>query len=118
LVKRYDELVVMRSVDGDRARARGYEVGDAELLASKGTASGYMAALVLALYISTNTVNALYRRPQFMWFLCPLLVYWVGHMWLVAHRGKMIDDPLVFALRDQTSRIVIVLMLGTALLAA
>ena len=40
-VKRYDELVVMRSVDGDHARARSYELSDAELLASKGTASGY-----------------------------------------------------------------------------
>jgi len=116
-VKRYDELVVMRSVDGDHAKARSYEISDAELLASKGTASGYMAALVLALYISSNTAKALYRRPEFMWLLCPLLLYWVGHMWLVAHRGKMIDDPLVFALRDGTSRIVIVLMLGTALLA-
>ncbi len=116
-VKRYDELVVMRSLDGDHARARAYEISDAELLASKGTASGYMAALVFALYISSNTAKALYRRPEFMWFLVPLLLYWVGHIWLVAHRGKMIDDPLVFALRDRTSRILIVLMLGTALLA-
>lgn len=118
LVKRYDELVVMRSVDGDHARARAYEITDAELLASKGTASGYAAALVLALYISSSTAKALYKRPEFMWFLVPLLLYWVGHMWLVAHRGKMIDDPLVFALRDRTSRILIVLMFGMAVLAA
>jgi len=116
-VKRYDELVVMRSVDGDHAKARAYEISDAELLASKGTASGYVAALVLALYISSSTAKALYRRPEYMWFLVPLLLYWVGYMWLVAHRGRMIDDPLVFALRDRTSCIVIVLMLGTALLA-
>jgi 4-hydroxybenzoate polyprenyltransferase len=117
LVKRYDELVVMRSVDGDHARARSYEISDAELLASKGTASGYMAVLVLALYITSGAAKALYRRPELMWFLCPLLLYWVGRMWLVAHRGKMHDDPLVFALRDRTSRILIILMLGTALLA-
>jgi 4-hydroxybenzoate polyprenyltransferase len=117
LVKRYDELVVMRSVYGDQARARGYEMSDAELLATKGTASGYMAVLVLALYISSSTAKALYRRPEFMWFLCPLLLYWVGHMWLVAHRGEMIDDPLVFALRDRTSRVLILLMFCTTLLA-
>ena len=117
LVKRYDELVVMRSVDGDHARARGYEISDAELLASKGTASGYIAVLVLALYITSGAAKALYGRHEFMWFLCPLLLYWVGHIWLVAHRGKMHDDPVVFALRDRTSRILIVLMLGTALLA-
>ncbi|MGB8114038.1 MAG: UbiA family prenyltransferase [Candidatus Sulfotelmatobacter sp.] len=117
LVKRYDELVVMRSIEGGHARARSYEISDAELLASKGTASGYIAVLVLALYISSSTAKTLYRRPEFMWFLCPLLLYWVGHMWLVAHRGEMIDDPLVFALRDRTSRILILLMSCTALLA-
>jgi 4-hydroxybenzoate polyprenyltransferase len=116
-VKRYDELVVMRSVDGDQAKARNYEISDAELLASKGTASGYMAVLVLALYINSATAKTLYGRHELIWALCPLLLYWVGRMWLVAHRGQMRDDPVVFALRDRTSRILILLMLGTALLA-
>ena len=117
LVKRYDELVVMRRVDGDQAKARSYETSDAELLASKGTASGYMAVLVLALYINSATAKALYGRHEFIWVLCPLLLYWVGHMWLVAHRGRMQDDPVVFALRDRTSRILMLLMLGTVFLA-
>jgi 4-hydroxybenzoate polyprenyltransferase len=117
LVKRYGELVIMRGVEGDHATARSYEISDAELLASKGTASGYIAVLVLALYITSGTAKALYGRHEFIWFLCPLLLYWVGHIWLVAHRGRMHGDPFVFALRDRTSRILIVLMLGTALLA-
>ena len=117
LVKRYGELVIMRRVDGDQARARGYEISDAELLSSKGTASGYIAVLVLALYINTTTAKALYGRQDLIWFLCPLLLYWVGHIWLVAHRGDMHDDPLVFALRDRTSRILFALILITSLLA-
>lgn len=117
LVKRYGELVIMRSVEGDHARARGYEISDAELLASKGTASGYAAVLVLALYITSGGAKALYGRHEVIWFLCPLLLYWVGYLWLVAHRGRMHDDPLVFALRDRSSLILILLMLATALLA-
>lgn len=118
LVKRYSEIIVMRGVDGDHALARSYEINDAELLASKGTASGYMAVLVLALYITSGTAETLHGgRHGFMWLLCPLLLFWVGRIWLVAHRGKMHDDPLVFALHDWTSRILITLMLGTALLA-
>jgi 4-hydroxybenzoate polyprenyltransferase len=117
LVKRYGELVVMRSVDGEYAKARNYEISDAELLASKGTASGYIAVLVLALYIASGEAKAHYGRHEFIWFLCPLLFYWVGYIWLMAHRGRMHDDPLVFALRDRTSRILILLVLGTALLA-
>jgi 4-hydroxybenzoate polyprenyltransferase len=116
LVKRYGELVVMRSVDGDHAKARNYKIVDAELLAINGTASGYVAASVLALYIMSGAVTAFWVRHEFMWFLCPLLLYWVNHVWLTAHRGRMHDDPLVFALRDRTSRVLILLMSVTALL--
>ena len=116
-VKRYAELVVMRSIEGDHATARGYELGDAELLASKGTASGYAAVLVLALYIASGAVKARYSRHELIWLVCPLLLYWLGYLWLIAHRGKMYHDPLVFALRDHTSRILILLMLGTVMLA-
>jgi hypothetical protein len=117
LVKRYGELVIMRTVDGDHARARGYELSDGELLGSMGIASGYLAVLVLALYISSDTAQALYGRYELIWFLCPLLLYWISHLWLVAHRGRMPDDPVGFAITDRTSRILIVLMLAVTALA-
>jgi 4-hydroxybenzoate polyprenyltransferase len=116
-VKRYAELVVMRSIQGDQAKARGYELSDAELLASKGTASGYAAILVLALYIASGAVKANYSRHELIWLVCPLMLYWLGYLWLIAHRGKMYHDPLVFALRDRTSRVLIVLMVATVILA-
>ena len=117
LVKRYGELIVMRGVEGKAAKARGYEMTDAELLAAMGTASGYLAVLVLALYITSGTAQLLYGRHQLMWFLCPLLLYWISRVWLIAHRGKMHDDPLVFATKDPTSRILIFCMFAIAALA-
>jgi hypothetical protein len=48
---------------------------------------------------------------------CVLLLYWVSHMWLMAHRGRMTDDPLVFALKDRVSQLLIILMGLTAWLA-
>ena len=115
LVKRYSELVIMRRVDGDHATARGYELDDGELVAAMGIASGFVAVLVLALYINTDTAQAFYGRYQLIWVLCPLLLYWIGHIWLIAHRGKMPDDPVVFAMRDRISLILILLMLVTTL---
>jgi len=114
-IKRYAELMVMRTIAGDHATARGYELSDAELLASKGTASAYAAVLVLALYIASGTLNTPFSRHQLIWLVCPLLLYWVGYLWLIAHRGRMHHDPLVFALRDRTSRVLIILMLVTVL---
>ncbi len=111
LVKRYSELAM------NHVHARGYEVGDKELLASMGIASGYVAILVLALYINTAKAHILYERPEVLWFLCPLLLYWISHVWLSAHRGKMPDDPLVFATSDRTSRILMLLMLASGVVA-
>ena len=116
-IKRYAELTLLRATAGDQATARGYVLSDAELLASNGTASGYVAVLVLALYIASGTPNVEYSRHQLIWLVCPLVLYWVGYLWLIAHRGKMHHDPVVFALRDSTSRVLILLMLVTALIA-
>jgi 4-hydroxybenzoate polyprenyltransferase/phosphoserine phosphatase len=116
-IKRYAELVIMRSVDGDQAKARSYELSDAELLVSKGTASGYAAVLVLSLYIGSGAVKVLYSTHEVLWLVCPLLLYWISYLWLVAHRGKMYHDPLIFAVRDRTSRILILLMVAAALIA-
>lgn len=117
LVKRYAELVVMRTVDGPQARARGYQFDDAELLAALGGGAGYLAVLVLALYINTTTSHALYQHPRYLWALCPLLLYWITHLWLVAHRRRMHDDPLIFALRDPMSLLLLALMGLTLMIA-
>jgi 4-hydroxybenzoate polyprenyltransferase len=109
MVKRYAELVAMRAVEGTHAHARGYLLEDSELLAALGGASGFLAVLVLALYITSDTAHVLYGRQQLIWLVCVLLLYWISYMWLMAHRARMHDDPLVFALRDRVSQTVIVL---------
>jgi 4-hydroxybenzoate polyprenyltransferase/phosphoserine phosphatase len=116
LVKRYAELVIMNAETG-KVRVRGYQIIDKELLASLGSGSGYVAVLVLAIYISSGKAEILYTRHYFIWLLCPLLLYWISYVWLIAHRGAMLDDPLVFTLKDRTSRITL-LLAGVVLLLA
>ena len=48
--------------------------------------------------------------------LCPLLLYWISRVWLGAHRGKLHDDPIVFALKDHVS--LLVLVIGVAIVLA
>jgi 4-hydroxybenzoate polyprenyltransferase len=117
LVKRYAELVIMHGISGQNVQVRGYQVIDKELLASLGGGSGYVAVLVLAIYISSGAAEILYTRHELIWLLCPLLLYWISYVWLIAHRGEMHDDPLVFTVRDHVSRIVILLAAAIVLLA-
>jgi 4-hydroxybenzoate polyprenyltransferase len=117
LVKRYAELALLRLRDGPAAHARAYLLEDQEFIVALGTSCGALSVLVLALYMSSATVERLYSRAGFIWFTCVLLLYWISHMWLMAHRGRMTDDPLVFALKDRVSAILIILMGATAWLA-
>jgi len=104
-VKRYTELHDARQKGKkDKSAGRGYYPADFELLASLGGASGYLSVLVLALYINEAASATLYRSPEWMWAACPLLLFWLSRVWLLAHRGQMHDDPIVFALRDSVSR--------------
>lgn len=103
MVKRYAELHAMREQGKLSALGRGYQVEDLALLQALGGASGYISILVLALYVNSPDIVAMYRQPKFVWLLCPIMLYWISRIWMQTHRGGMHDDPLVFALRDPVS---------------
>ncbi len=102
-VKRYGELAHLRADGETSVPRRGYVASDREWMGSMGSASGYLSVLVLALYISSDEVVALYGRPMALWLLCPIVLYWISRVWLLAHRGRMHDDPIVATLRDPLS---------------
>jgi 4-hydroxybenzoate polyprenyltransferase/phosphoserine phosphatase len=106
LVKRYTELREARHQGHTmKTRGRGYYPDDLEMLSSLGAASGYMSVLVLALYIQDKNTIALYQHPQVIWLACPVLLYWITRAWILTHRGKMQDDPVLFALKDRASQL-------------
>jgi 4-hydroxybenzoate polyprenyltransferase/phosphoserine phosphatase len=99
-IKRYSELLLLHESDDAKLAGRGYKQVDMETLALFGTASGYISVLVLAFYINSDGVNELYARPEALWLLCPMMLYWISRMWLLTRRGEMHDDPVVFTIRD------------------
>jgi 4-hydroxybenzoate polyprenyltransferase/phosphoserine phosphatase len=103
-IKRYSELRTARDIgESGVLRGRGYEPQDLELVSSLGGTAGYISVLVLALYIQDAHTASLYATPAIIWLACPLLLFWISRAWLLAHRGHMHDDPVVFALNDRTS---------------
>ncbi len=105
LIKRYTELLDARQRGVTAMLGRGYRPDDLEMVASLGAAAGYLSVLVLALYIQDPVSLTLYHSPQWIWGACPILLYWVSRSWMLAHRGQMHDDPMVFAFKDRVSLI-------------
>jgi 4-hydroxybenzoate polyprenyltransferase len=112
LLKRYAELVTLRPGMGAGARVRGYRSADAAFIAGLGAAACCVAVTLLALYPVAEPSP---HRSWPVWLLSGLLLFWTGHMWLMAHRGQIHDDPVAFALRNPISR-VFGLLIAVALL--
>ncbi len=117
MLKRYTELKIVADAGGGGAGGRGYHSEDLSIVQSLGTASGYISVLVLALYINSSVSESLYRNPEWLWLLCPPFLYWISRIWLIAHRGRMHDDPVVFAVTDRVSQIVLLVMAATTVAA-
>jgi 4-hydroxybenzoate polyprenyltransferase len=103
LIKRYIELTTRLDRDLPDPINRNYKLGDAQIVAALAGAAGFNAVTVFALYISSDTVRTLYRHPQLLWLVCPILMYWISRTLMMAHRRWVHDDPIVFALKDRVS---------------
>ncbi len=124
-VKRFAELESLREREGAssapsaiRIQGRGYHVSDLEQLRSFGSASGYASVVVLTLYISNSSAAGLYSHPARLWLLVPLLLLWISRLWLLASRGELDEDPVVYAITDRRSLLMGVLLVLVVLLAS
>lgn len=103
VVKRQHELRTLFQSGETNTKGRAYVSDDLAVLTAFAAGSGFAAVVVFALYIQSSDVHTLYSRPGFLWTICPLLLHWLGRMTLLANRGAVADDPVVFAVRDRAS---------------
>ena len=106
MVKRVAELIRVEKERGDKSEqilGRGYFTADIVILQSLGGASGFLSVFVFALYINSENVVQLYRHPEILWLMCPILGYWIMRIWMLTARNQMNEDPISFAVKDGNS---------------
>jgi 4-hydroxybenzoate polyprenyltransferase len=108
LVKRYVEVGDSKSGEGTDKKVvgRGYQISDLWLIGSLGVSCGVLSILVLILYVNSPDVALLYTNPLLLMLLAPIFLYWIARVWLLASRGLLHEDPVLFALRDKASYLV------------
>ena len=99
--KRYAELDSMTKRGDVAIAGRGYRSVDLLPVGVFGIGSGFIAALVLGLYVTSGTVSQMYGNPAALWFASPLVLFWLCRTWLITWRGDMHDDPIIFAAKDR-----------------
>ena len=103
MAKRYSELLHANDLVASGNSGRGYHVNDRELLLSFGVGSSFASVVILTLYVHSPDVRLLYSSPEWLLLLCPIVLYWLGRTWLLAHRGELKEDPVTLAIRDRVS---------------
>ncbi len=107
LIKRASELVMLNKEELNRARGRDYQFSDFNLIVTMGITAGYIAVLVLALFVDNSLIQLNYHHPRRLWLLCPLMLYWISRLWIKTTRGEMTDDPIIFSIRDRPSWLIL-----------
>lgn len=103
MAKRYSELLHAKDLVAAGNSGRGYHVDDRELLLALGVGSAFSAVVILSLYVHSPEVRVLYSAPEYLFLLCPVVLYWLSRTWLLAHRGELREDPVTLAIRDRVS---------------
>jgi len=103
LIKRYVELAARRDANLPDPTSRDYKNSDLDIVAALAAGAGFNAVTIFTLYISSDAVNELYTRPQILWLVGPLLMYWIARALMLASRRLIDDDPVVFAIKDKVS---------------
>ena len=70
---------------------------------SFGTGSAFASVVVLTMYVSNLDAVHLYRHTPRLWLLVPVLILWISRVWLLASRGHLHEDPVVYAITDRRS---------------
>jgi len=117
LLKRFTELKNLQVRNKSSVSRRGYVIGDLNLLFIMGIISSYISILVVALYIHDPVMIVKYSTPMWLWVVIPAMLYWLSRVWLIANRGELNEDPVLFALRDKVSYLVMLVCLFSVVLA-
>jgi 4-hydroxybenzoate polyprenyltransferase len=117
LSKRFSELYNLKQKPEGKQTTRGYHTEDLPMVSLFGISSGYMSVLIMVLYIDDLQADSLYDHPIWLWPVAIAVLYWISRIWLLAHRGELHEDPVLFAIHDRISYLVALLVAVCLLLA-
>jgi 4-hydroxybenzoate polyprenyltransferase len=106
LVKRVKEFTADERAARSSVMRRGYDAADAPILQTFGCAAAFCACVVLSLFVQSEATAERYAQPTVLWGIVPLMLFWLCRVWLWTARGRMHDDPIVFAVRDRISWVI------------
>lgn len=107
LLKRHSELFNLSRNGRDKANGRGYTTNDRIPVGIMGINCSFVAVVILMLYFNSENVLQLYRHPEYLLGIVPLIVFWLGRLWVLSFRGEVNEDPIIYVSKDRIGLAVI-----------
>lgn len=117
LIKRCSELVSMKNETRRSSAGRDYHVEDLTVLVPMGVATAAASIVVFGLFIHSPETQARYLSPSILWSTAFFLCYWLFRLWIKTTRSEMHDDPVVYAMINKGSRLTVLGIVASMLLA-
>jgi 4-hydroxybenzoate polyprenyltransferase len=104
LAKRHTEILRAAEHSLQKLEGRGYQAGDEGLTLAFGSAASMASIVIVVLYLVEEVfARQIYHTPAWLW-VAPIAIFLFScRIWVLSHRGRMTDDPVAFALRDNVS---------------
>ena len=118
LLKRHSELFNLQRSGKEKTRGRGYTTADSTPIGIMGVNAAFVSVLVFMLYFNSDNVLDLYSSPAWLFGILPLLVFWLGRLWVLAFRGEVNEDPVLYVSKDRVSLVVVALCVTLTTLAS
>lgn len=104
LAKRHTEILRAGEHDLQKLEGRGYQLRDDSLTLTFGISASMASIIIVVIYLVEEVfARNIYSTPAWLW-IAPISIFlFICRIWVLAHRGRMTDDPVAFALRDRVS---------------
>ena len=110
-VKRLTELINAKKYKKEKIYGRGYTIKDKKLINIVAITSGLISILVLTLYINSPQVLELYSFSNILWGAWIIIFFWISRIIYASNKGKIKDDPIVYAISDKISYLCLLIIL-------
>jgi len=118
VLKRFVELRTLPEDLPTNGTGRAYSLKHAEILGTAGMVLSGIAVVIFIGYVGVQNLSpSAHARPPYLWLVCPLVAFWTTRIWLLARRGRIHEDPSLFALKDPASWLLATLAVAAVVLA-
>ena len=103
-VKRLSELLNIKDRNIFNIEGRGYDLKDLPIIRIVVIFFGFISIVEVGFYINSPDIIDLYSKPWTLLGMFLTLVFWLIRIIFLSSYGKIYGDPIIYALKDNTSR--------------